>query len=159
MTGGPLPILDASEIFRGLATHGVDYVLIGGIAVQAHGHVRMTNDADLIPDPDPTNLERLADALNGLGARVLNPGHEDEPITASMLPRATIWQFETRAGGIDVMHVVPGGRSFSELRDSVLEVQLGEITVPVVGLEDLIRMKAARGRRIDREDIAALTDS
>jgi hypothetical protein len=153
-----LPILDASEIFRTLAEHRVDYVLIGGIAVQTHGHVRMTNDADLIPSPEPANLARLADALNALGARVLNPGHEKDTIDANMLPRATIWQFTTRAGGIDVMHEVPGGREFAELRDDALEVQLGEITVPVTGLEDLIRMKEARGRKVDLEDIAALTD-
>jgi hypothetical protein len=118
----------------------------------------MTNDADLIPSPEPTNLGRLADALNALGARVLNPGHEEDRIDATMLLRATIWQFTTRAGGVDVMHEVPGGREFAELRTDALEVQLGEITVPVAGLEDLIRMKEARGRKIDLEDIAALTD-
>jgi hypothetical protein len=153
-----LPILDASEIFRILAEHRVDYVLIGGIAVQTHGHVRMTNDADLIPSPEPANLARLVDALNALGARVLNPGHEENPIDATMLPRETIWQFTTRAGGIDVMLEVPGGREFAELREATLEVQLGEITVPVAGFEDLIRMKEARGRKTDLEDIAALTD-
>lgn len=151
-------ILDASEIFRSLSVHGVDYVLIGGIAVQTHGHVRMTNDVDLIPSPEPANVAHLADALNALGARVLNPGHEGDTIDATMLPRATIWQFTTRAGGVDVMHEVPGGRTFTQLRAAALEVQLGEITVPVAGLDDLIRMKEARGRKIDLEDIAALTD-
>jgi hypothetical protein len=154
-----LPILDASEIFRTLAEHRVDYVLIGGIAAQAHGRpVRMTNVTELTTSPEPANLARLADALNALGARVLNPGHEEDTIDATMLPRATIWQFTTRAGGIDVMHEVPGGREFAELREAALEVQLGEITVPVAGFEDLIRMKEARGRKIDLEDIAALTD-
>ena len=152
------PILDASEIFRTLADHEVDYVLIGGIAVQTHGHVRMTNDADLIPSPEPANLARLADSLNALGARIPNPGHEEDTIDAAMLRRATTWQFTTRAGGVDVMHEVPGGRGFTDLRADALEVQLGDITVPVAGLEDLIRMKAARGRKIDLEDIAALTD-
>lgn len=151
-------VLDASRIFQALAEHGVDYVLIGGIAVQTHGHVRMTNDADLIPAPDPANLARLADALDELGARILNPGHEGDRISATMLPRATIWQFATKAGGVDVTHEVPGGRNFDQLREAALEVQLGEISVPVAGLDDLIRMKEARGRKVDLEDIAALTD-
>ena len=60
-----------------LLEHDVEYVLIGGLAVQTHGHVRTTNDADLIPAPDPANLGRLADALSSLDARVLNPGHEE----------------------------------------------------------------------------------
>lgn len=66
----------AERILRALAEHKVDYVLIGGLAVQTHGHVRTTNDADLIPAPDPANLERLAAALRSLDARVLNPGEE-----------------------------------------------------------------------------------
>ncbi|MDP9134871.1 MAG: nucleotidyltransferase [Actinomycetota bacterium] len=150
--------LDAERILRALADHGVDYVLIGGLAVQTHGHVRTTNDADLIPAPNPANLERLAAALRSLDARVLNPGSEDVPIDAGMLPRATIWQFSTRDGGIDVMHEVPDGDPFEQLRERALRVRLGDVEVPVVSLDDLIRMKLARGRSIDLEDVAALTD-
>jgi len=63
-----------------------------------------------------------------------------------MLPRAAIWQFTSREGGIDVMREVPGGRSYDELRSGALHVQLGDIDVPVVGLDDLIQMKLAGGR-------------
>jgi hypothetical protein len=150
--------LDAERILRALAEHEVDYVLIGGLAVQTHGHVRTTNDADLIPAPEPANLERLAAALRSLDARVLNPGKEDIDVNAKMLPRASIWQFITRDGGIDVMHEVPGGRPYAELSDRALHVQLGGIDVPVVGLDDLIQMKLARGRPVDVADVAALTD-
>lgn len=150
--------LDAERILRMLNEHGVDYVLIGGLAVQTHGHVRMTNDADLIPAPTPTNLERLTSALQALDARVLNPGHEDTQITAQALPRATIWQFTTREGGIDVMHEVPGGRTYDDLSKDALRIQLGDIEVPVVSLDDLIQMKLARGRPLDLADVAALTD-
>jgi len=155
---GPDQPLDAERIFRSLAEAGVDYVLIGGIAVQTHGHVRMTNDVDLIPAPDPANLERLAAALRSLDARVLNPGNEGIAIDANMLPRATIWQFATRDGDIDVMHEVPAGAPFEQLSERALRIRLGEMEVPVVGLDDLIRMKLARGRSIDLEDVAALTD-
>lgn len=133
-------------------------MLIGGLAVQTHGHVRTTNDADLIPAPNPANLKRLAAALRSLDARVLNPGEEDTVIDAKTLPRATIWQFVTREGGIDVMHEVPGNRPYDELSDRALRVKLGEIEVPVVGLDDLIQMKLARGRPVDLADVAALTD-
>lgn len=152
------PPLDAERILRALAEHKVDYVLIGGLAVQTHGHVRTTNDADLIPAPEPANLKRLAAALRSLGAEVVNPGAERTEITARMLPRATIWQFTSRDGGIDVMHEVPGGRSFAELSKGALHVRLGDIDVPVVGLDDLIQMKLARGRPLDLADVASLTD-
>jgi hypothetical protein len=155
---GADPPLDAERILRALAEHRVDYVLIGGLAVQTHGHVRTTNDAGLIPAPDPANLERLAAALRSLGARVLNAGGDGVEIDATMLLRATIWQFVTRDGGVDVMHEVPGGRTYAELSERALRVRLGDIEVPVVGLDDLIQMKLARGRTVDLADVAALTD-
>jgi hypothetical protein len=152
------PPLDAERILRALAEHDVEYVLIGGLAVQTHGHVRTTNDADLIPDPQPENLQRLAAALRSLDARVLNVGQENREIDAKMLPRATIWQFGTRDGGIDVIHEVSGGRPYDELSARALRVQLGDVEVPVVDLDDLIQMKLARGRPVDLADVAALTD-
>lgn len=155
----PAPVpLDAERILRTLAEHGVDYVLIGGLAVQTHGHPRTTNDADVIPAPDPANLDRLAAALRDLGARVLNPDHEGEQIDARMLPRATIWQLTTRDGGVDVLHEVPGGRSYDELRAAALEIELDGVEIHVVGLDDLIRMKVARGRPVDLDDVTALTN-
>ena len=66
--------LDAQRIFEELARHGVDFVLVGGMAAQTHGNTRMTDDVDVIPQPDPQNLERLAEALRALEAKVLNPG-------------------------------------------------------------------------------------
>ncbi len=150
--------LDAERIFRALAEHGVDYVLIGGIAVQTHGHVRTTNDVDLIPAPEPANLDRLADVLRSLDARILNPGSENLEIDGRLLPRAAIWQFATSGGGIDVMHEVPAGDPFDQLSERALRIKLGDVEVPVVSLDDLIRMKLARGRNVDLRDVAALTD-
>lgn len=89
---------------------------------------------------------------------MLNPGQEDVEIDAKMLPKATIWQFVTRDGGVDVLREVPGGRSYEELEEGVLRVDLGDVEVPVVGLDDLIQMKLARGRPVDLADVAALTD-
>lgn len=152
------PPLDAERIFSVLAAHGVEYVVVGGVAVQVHGHVRMTNDVDLIPAPTRDNLARLADALNELGARVLNPGSEGVRIDARMLPRATLWQLTTPVGDIDVLHDVPGAASYTELRRRAIAVSLGESRIPVASRDDLIGMKRAAGRPVDLGDIAALTE-
>lgn len=149
--------LDAQRILEQLTRHGVDYVLVGGMAAQTHGNTRMTDDVDLIPAPDPANLDRLAGALRALDARVLNPGHEDLEIDARMLPRSTIWQLATPHGDIDVLHDAPGAAPYPELRERALVISIDEATVPVAGRDDLIRMKLARGRPVDRADVAALT--
>lgn len=150
--------LEAERIFEVLAEHGVEFVVVGGVAVQVHGHVRMTNDVDLIPAPKRANLDRLAKALHELNARVLNPGSENLEIDASMLPRATLWQFSTDLGDIDLLHDAPGAAAFGELRSRALVVKLGATSIPIAGLDDLIAMKRAAGRPVDLEDIAALTE-
>ncbi len=149
---------DVERIFATLDAHGVEYVVVGGIAVQVHGHVRMTNDVDLIPSPTPENLTRLADALTELDARVLNPGSERLKIDARMLPRATLWQFSTRHGDVDVLHDAPGAAPFPQLRERALVVVPGDHPIPIAGRDDLIKMKRATGRPVDLADIAALTE-
>jgi hypothetical protein len=149
--------LDAERILDALAEHDVEYVLVGGLAVQTHGHMRTTIDIDVFPSPEPTNLARLAEALNALDARVLNPGSDGLAIDAAMLPRATMWQFTTRHGAIDVLHDAPGAPSYDELRRRALEVRLGAKQIAVAGRDDLINMKRASARPVDLDDLAALT--
>jgi hypothetical protein len=152
------PQLDPERIFAALDAHKVEYVVIGGIAVQVHGHVRMTNDVDLIPSPTPQNLERLASALQDLETRVLNAGSEHLAIDARMLPRATLWQLSTRHGDIDVLHDAPGAAPFPQLRERALLIELGDYPIPIASRDDLIKMKRAAGRPVDLADIAALTE-
>jgi hypothetical protein len=152
------PPLDAQRILEELARHEVNFVLVGGMAAQAHGNTRMTNDVDVIPQPDPGNLARLAEALRALEARVLSSGHEDLEIDAAMLPRSTIWQFATPHGDIDVLHEAPGAAPYDQLRERALVIALDDVRIPVAGRDDLIQMKLARGRPVDRADVAALTD-
>jgi hypothetical protein len=151
--------LDAERILGALAEHSVDYVIVGGLAVQTHGHVRTTIDVDVYPRPEPRNLQRLADALNELDARTLNAGSEGMAIDAAMLPRATLWQFASRHGAIDVIHDAPGAPPYDELRARALEIELGEIRLAVASRDDLISMKRASGRSVDLEDLAALTEA
>jgi hypothetical protein len=89
---------------------------------------------------------------------VLNPGSEGLAIDAAMLPRATMWQFATRHGAIDVLHDAPGAPSYDELRQRALEIRLGNMKIAVVGRDDLINMKRASGRPEDLDDVAALTE-
>jgi hypothetical protein len=150
--------LDAERILDALALHGVDYVIVGGLAVQTHGHVRTTVDIDVFPSPDPANLGRLADALNALDAQILNPGSEEIEIDAMTLPCASLWQFATRHGAIDVLHDAPGAPPYDELRARALVIRLGDLKLAVASLDDLISMKRASARPVDLEDLAALTE-
>lgn len=152
MTRREIP-LDASEILRALAQHSVDYVVIGGMAVQTHGHPRTTQDLDIVPKRTAQNLRRLEDALSALGARPVGRT-EPEPVR---IPGAGVLELDTDAGGLDIHLDPPGAPAYAELRARALRLEL-DGSVLVAGLDDLISMKRVGGRPIDRSDIVALTD-
>jgi hypothetical protein len=64
----PDRVFDAQEILRVLVTHQVDFLVVGAVAVQAHGYIRSTLDLDIVVRPTALNLSRLAEALADLEA-------------------------------------------------------------------------------------------
>ena len=153
-------MLNARELFRTFATHDVDYIVVGGFAVYAHGFLRGTVDLDIIPRPDLANLSRLAEALTSVGARVYKTA---EPVNVGdphLLRRASLVPLMTDHGRLDVLNIastsgVPS--DYAELRNRAIELELDGMGLVVVGLDDLIRMKKAAGREQDLADIRALT--
>jgi hypothetical protein len=153
--------LDLSRLLATLARHDVDYVVIGGVATQVHGHRRTTMDLDLIPDPAPENLRRLSAALEVLEARPGDPELADGELSHADPDRlavaAVVPPMSTRHGQVHILKEPKGARSFEQLREAALVVQLDGVEIAIASLDDLIRMKRAAGRPSDLEDIAALT--
>jgi len=145
--------LDAVEILRALAEHEVDYTIIGGVAVQAHGHTRTTQDLDLVPGPGAANLDRLRAALAALGARPAGAPSG----AAYVLEAQGVASLDTDAGGVDVHFSPPGAAPYDELRGRALELEVFGLQVAVAGRDDLIAMKRAAGRPIDRGDVIVLS--
>jgi len=67
------PEFDALELFRAFGRHGVEYVTVGGVAIQAYGGQRMTQDLDVAIAASKDNMQRLAAALIDLDGRILGP--------------------------------------------------------------------------------------
>ena len=155
-------VFDPEQILRVLGEHSVDYVVVGGVAVQTHGYIRTTQDIDIVPGPDLANLSRLGEALAALGARLHRATRQVDITDPHVLQRTGLVPLLTIHGRLDLLNIeVTGGTParYRELRERALEVQLGDTTVPVVALDDLIKMKKAAGRDVDRADIRALTRS
>jgi predicted nucleotidyltransferase len=149
--------LDLGELFRTLAEHGVDFLVIGGVAAQVHGHRRTTKDLDVTPAPDPKNFERLATALVALAAYPVELGASAPTPTAEQLQIASIVPpLATRHGDLHILNDVPGATAYAEMRTRALITDLDGIPVHIVGLDDLVRMKQTTGRPSDIEDIEAL---
>jgi len=159
MHAPPDRVFEADEILVTLAEYGVDFVVVGGIAVQTHGYIRGTHDVDVVARPAALNFSRLSEGLADLRAELRTPGTL-KLTDPNQLVRAPLIPVITRAGPLDIIHIDhlaggPGG--YEQLRESALSVDLRGHDVAVAGLRDLIRMKRAAGRDEDLMDIEALT--
>jgi hypothetical protein len=151
--------LDVRELFRMLAEHNVDYLVIGGVAAQVHGRRRTTKDLDVTPSPDPANFERLAAALVALDARQGGIGPSAPTPTADQLRLAAIAPpLVTRHGELHIINQAPGAAAYEAMRTRALAIDLDGVDILIVSVDDLIRMKQTSGRPRDLEDIQVLTE-
>jgi len=156
--------LAVEAIVTDLEVAGVRYLIAGGLAVVAHGHVRFTADVDLLLDPDPGNLRRAIAVLESHGyaprapvpfAAFADPGERarwrrekgmvvfsthspQHPATEIDLFLEPPVDFESAWRRSVSMDLAPGGRA------------------RFVSLADLRAMKRASDRPVDRLDLEAL---
>lgn len=153
---------DPLEVFRTLETHGVRYVVIGGVGARLLGSPTVTRDTDICYERSPENLERLAAALGDLDVELRGVG---EPVPflldARTLAAGDHFTFTSRAGDLDILGTPAGVEGFTELAEHAVTFDLGDVTVPVASVDDLIRMKRSAGRPkdlIEVEVLAAVRD-
>jgi len=149
--------LHISALVGRLAGAGVDFVVIGGVAVIAHGYERNTKDLDICYSPDPANLEALGGVLIELGAR-LRGIDEDIPFVADArtLRRTQILTLDTREGGLDLLVDPTGSPGYSALKERAVRIGFDDFEVLIASIEDLLAMKRAANRPQDQPDIEAL---
>jgi predicted nucleotidyltransferase len=154
------PSFSPQEIFAALHRQGVDYVAIGGFAANAYGSRRLTLDVDIVPAPEQDNYERLAAALDELGApeSAVDSAFRDlDPRDGFDLARARIVKLPTASGDLDLMNAALGAPPYEDLRARAVEVEVRGTPIRIASLDDLIAMKRASGRPQDIRDIAELT--
>jgi len=159
--------LDVGALLRQLHQARVDYVLIGGLAVNAWGVIRSTRDVDICPSPDAENLSRLANMLRGLDTRQLgvgDGGFEDrefpfDPTQPGDLAQGGNFRLETNLGVLDIMQWVPGidaDNAYMTLVADAVRADAFGIGIQVCSLDALRMMKRAAGRAQDLQDLADL---
>jgi hypothetical protein len=131
----------------------VDYIVIGGLAAALGGATHVTFDLDITPDRRRDNLDRLAAALRALNAVLVDVPDEIAAtfqLDGPALGNGSIWNFITDHGRLDVAFEPSGTSGYIDLRRSARPLRLGELTVHVAALADVIRSKEAADRARDR---------
>jgi hypothetical protein len=154
------PEFRPTALLKRLVAHGVDFVVVGGIAMVGHGSARVTQDLDVCYATDAGNLEALAAAMGDLGAK-LRGVEEDVPFVpdAGALRRTTILTLDTTDGPIDLLVRPAGSPDYQTLRAGAERATLDGVAVLIASLDDLERMKRASGRpkdQLDLEEIAVI---
>jgi predicted nucleotidyltransferase len=146
------------ELLRRLAEAEAEFVVVGGLAVNAWGVVRGTKDVDVVVAPEIENLKRVADVAVSVGGRV-QKGEAllGSPISiASVLASGEQVAIETDLGRLDVVQGLDGVPSYADLRSRATEAEILGVSVAVCSIDDLKAMKRAAGRTRDLADLEDL---
>jgi len=155
--------LAIEQVLAALEAEGVRYLVVGGVAVVLHGHLRTTADPDLVVKLDPENARRAIAALTRLGYRpraaVAAEAFADPASRAAWkaekgLTVFSLWSDRLPALEVDLFVEEPF--AFDEVYARSVRVPLDSVTVTVVSVEDLVALKRASGRPIDLADVDAL---
>lgn len=151
-------------IVRALNEAGARYLVAGGLAVNAHGYLRFTKDADFVIELIPDNITRVFAALEPLGYTPLAPvtaeqfadrATREDWIRNKNMQVLQLWSDRHRETSIDIFVHEPFPFA-EEYAKALIKPLYGTIEVRFVSISTLITMKEAAGRAQDRIDIEHL---
>jgi hypothetical protein len=158
--------LRPEPLVAALVEHEVEFIVVGGYAVAAHGFPRATKDVDICPDPTEENLRRLATALVELEARPIGldefEGEFDLKPDVEGLRMGGNWTLLTKHGRLDILQAFSfdgAAEGEGDYGDLALHAErrtfLGH-EARFCSYNDLLRMKRAADRAQDKVDIESL---
>lgn len=151
------------EIFQAL--DGCDYVVVGGLAVVLHGHLRATRDIDLVIALEPDNCRRALAALASVGLRPRLPVALEDFADADKrrdwyehrnMVVFPLWDPGNPQRAVDLFVKPP--QETPALFEQVIIKDLDGVPIRIASIADLIAMKHSVGRPQDLDDIAALRE-
>ena len=140
---------DFRDILSSFSDEDVEYLVVGGYALAAHGLPRSTGDIDLWINPTAPNAPRVYQALLKFGApadRFQQSDFQDADL---------ILQIGIPPARIDVITAIEGV-SFVDAWPNRTVLLLDGLSVNFLGREELLVNKRAVGRPQDRADVSRL---
>jgi hypothetical protein len=142
---------DLRALLTPLVRHGVDFVLIGGMAGISHGSNYPSYDLDVVYARDRDNVARLVEALREIGVR-LRGAPADLPflLDARTIENGSNFTFVTPHGDFDILGQADGMPRYDELKAEAPVREILGLEVHVASIDHLIAMKRAANRPKDR---------
>lgn len=165
MSDPQAPPLNAGAILKALLDHGVEFVVVGGIASTGHGSTRFTKDLDICPAWNDANLAKVTAALRALGAQMKTDqarGMGTQP-SVRMLRKMEITTWRTPNGDVDVLLGIPKAKNwqlaqYRQLNENAVILDVGDQQVLIASLEDIIRSKEIADRPADHAALPELRE-
>lgn len=153
-----------AEILAALNAAGVRYLVVGGVAVVAHGHVRVTMDLDVVIQLEQENVARAMESLSRIGyqpflpvpaMQFADPEIRHDWTTNRHMIVFQLWKPKGPQFRLDIFTTEPF--DFEDAWKRRLESTISGVMVPIVPLSELLAMKREAGRPKDLDDIRVLS--
>ena len=151
MHSTPENFFQFEKLLAELAQSGVDFAVVGGIAISLNGYVRATDDADIIVAEAPDNIRRVLTCLEGWGEGWARELKEED--------------FVPQEGSIRVMEDFDldiftrmRGKSLDDFRPRLRYLETSGVRIPYISPQDLIYLKQGSWRDKDKLDVLAMQE-
>ncbi|MFA6079376.1 MAG: hypothetical protein WC779_06505 [Candidatus Omnitrophota bacterium] len=150
------------EVFRRFQKERIDYMIVGGIATNLLGALRATADLDIVIDTTRENMTRVDTVMKALGYRLKQPIDikklDERALKGLMktkhLKAISYHNINEPMKEVDI--VVDSPVSFERAKKRMVKMTVGGLNLPVISIDDLIRMKVKAARSVDKYDVAEL---
>ena len=159
-----MEVRSVEAIVRALNDPGVHYLIVGGLAVNAHGFVRLTRDVDIVLALTPENAAKGLNALLAIGYQMSIPASpedfanaekRDEWRRAKQMIVLKLWSDQHRRTPVDLFIYEPFAFAAELKKAEFLEIVPG-VSAPVVSFNTLLEMKRTAARPQDLIDVEEL---
>lgn len=135
--------------------HGVEFVVVGGVAAVLQGAPITTFDIDMLVKLDDANAEKLVGVLTELEAKFREQPRADAPTKKDILAGGHLLLL-TNCGPLDVLGFIGDQEKYEDFEDKIEEITVGDLSIQVLELEELINQKQVLGRPKDQAALRVL---
>lgn len=143
---------DFQEYIELLNKYEVEYMLVGGMAVNIHGYRRSTGDMDLFVNPTLENHQKIKLVHQDFGMFM---GEMEDIETFISNEKFDVFTFGVSPIQIDIMTYCKG-IEFDDAQKQIIITEIGSLKIKVISKEYLIKAKRASNRKRDLVDIEEL---